>query len=284
VSDRRTVVAVLGSVNMDFIGPVEHFPDPGQTVLGGELATLPGGKGGNQAVAAARAGGHVRFFGAVGDDDTGRALTAHLLREGVDTAGLRTLPGVRSGVALITVAAGGENTIVVLPGANAQVPPADVTGADLLVCQLEIPLATVTATARQARAAGIPVLLNPSPATSLPADLLACVDVLVCNEGEAAALGEALADIPVVITTLGARGARCRTAGDSFEIPAPVVRPVDTTGAGDAFTGALALAWAQRRDPRDAVAFAAAAGALATTRPGAGTAAPTRAEIDALLR
>lgn len=280
-------IVVLGSINMDLVTTADHLPVPGETLLGNSFTTLTGGKGGNQAIAAARAGGAVTFIGAVGDDAFADRLRGALTAAGVSTDQLRTAPG-SSGIAAITVDAAAENSIVVVPGANARL--AGLTDLDrdvirsarMLVCQLEIPMVAVLSGAGIAAAAGVPVLLNPSPVRDLPADLLAAVHLLVVNEGEAAALGEqALAAVPHLVTTLGARGARYRGADDEFEVPAPRVEPVDTTGAGDAFAGALAVAWAGGAPPREAVQRACAAGALATQVHGAGS--PTAEQIDELV-
>ena len=281
-------IVVLGSVNMDLITTSERLPRPGETLLGLDFATGPGGKGANQAIAAAKAGGTVQFVGAVGSDDFGIRLRNALLSGGVGVEGLRTVPGP-SGIAAITVDAAAENTIIVVAGANSGVTgltAADISAigqAGLLVCQLEIPLEAVRAGVATAAAAGVPVLLNPSPVRELPAELLAGVTVLVVNQGEAEALGAgALAQVPHVITTLGGAGADYRGPDTSFHVDAPTVEAVDTTGAGDAFTGALAVAWSGGVDARTAVHRACAAGALATTRPGASTSSPSAAQIDQL--
>lgn len=237
-------------------------------------------------MAAAHAGGRVRMIGAVGDDEFGPALVGALDAAGVDTGRVRRVPGP-SGIALITVDDAAENTIVVVGGANAALTDLDpdhrtvIAAADLLVLQLETPLATVTAAARLAAGAGVPVLLNPSPVRPLPAELLAAVHILVVNEDEAAALGEIRTGGGHLITTLGAAGARYRGPAGEADATPPPVRAVDTTGAGDAFTGALAVAWSRGEDPAAALRRACAAGALATTRPGA--AAPTSADVDRLL-
>lgn len=279
-------IVVVGSLNMDLVVRAPRLPAPGETVAGSDFSTSPGGKGANQAVAAARAGGRVRMIGAVGDDGFGADLVGALDAAGVDTGRVRRVPGP-SGVALISVDDAAENTIVVVGGANAALTDLDaadraaITSADLLLLQLETPLPTVTAAARLAAAAGVPVLLNPSPVRPLPAELLAAVHILVVNEDEGAALGDIRPGGGHVITTLGAAGARYRgPAGDAAAVPPPV-RPVDTTGAGDAFTGALAVAWCRGATPAQALRRACAAGALATTRPGAG--APAAAEVDRLL-
>ncbi len=283
-------IVVLGSVNMDLVTTADHLPAAGETLLGRTFSTMPGGKGGNQAVAAARAGGAVLFIGAVGQDDFGSRLADSLARGGVSVDLLRHVPGP-SGIASITVDDGAENSIVVVQGANGTVvglTDADrdaVCAAGLLVCQLEIPMSAVVSAAGVAAAAGVPVLLNPSPARDLPAELLTCVSLLVLNEGEAAAIGtEAITGVPHVVTTLGAAGARYRGPEGSFDVRAPEVEALDTTGAGDAFTGALAVAWTSGLGPRESVEIACAAGALATMTPGAATSSPVRSAIDELVR
>src|SRR6185312_11116875 len=229
-------IVVVGSTNMDLITTTPSLPQPGQTLLGNNFHTTPGGKGGNQAVAVARAGGAVQFVGAVGRDDFGRALRDRLAAAGVGTDRLRAVEGP-SGIAAITVDARAENTIVVVPGANGTL-----TEAALVILQLEIPIETVVAAARAAADAGVTVLLNPSPVRDLPSDLVGAVTILVVNRGEADALGaDVLAAVPHVVTTLGGDGAVHRGPdGVETAVPAPNVEVVDTTGAGDAFTGALA--------------------------------------------
>lgn len=286
----RPRIVVLGSINMDLIATTATLPAPGQTVLGTSFATAAGGKGSNQAIAAARAGAAATFIGSVGADSFADELSATLSQAGVSTELLRRVGGP-SGIALITVDAAAENTIVVVPGANATVTDlseADrvaISTASILLAQLEIPLDTVTAGAIVAASAGVPVLLNPSPARELPAELLRSVTVLVVNEGEARVLGgDAVAAVPHVVTTLGAHGARYRGPdGRVLSVAAPRVDAMDTTGAGDAFTGALAVAWAEGASPEAALRQACAAGALATTKSGASTSSPTRAAIDALV-
>ncbi len=274
---------------MDLVTTVDHLPEPGQTLLGNTFSQIPGGKGGNQAIAAARAGGQVTFIGAVGDDDFAGQLADALATGGVSLELLRRIHGT-SGLAAISVDENAENTIIVIPGANGTV--SGLTDADrdvirdagILVCQLEIPLSAVVSAAGIASAAGVPVLLNPSPVRDLPAELLAGVTILVVNEGEAEALGEAaLAQVPHLVTTLGSTGARYRGPDEEFSVPAPKVDAIDTTGAGDAFTGALAVAWSQGAEPRVAIQRACAAGALAATKVGASSASPSGAEIDDLV-
>lgn len=281
-------IAVVGSVNIDLVAVTERIPSVGETILGTSFSTTPGGKGANQAIAAAKAGGSVTFVGAVGDDTFAVMLRRNLRDNGVDIACLREIPG-SSGVAVITVDARGQNNIVVVPGANASVTAltasdlAAIAAADVLVCQLEIPLTTVIAAAHHAVSSGTTFMLNPSPAQELPADLLDLVDVMIVNQTEAAQLGSAaLASVPHVVTTLGAAGADYRgPRGDVLHVDAPVVAAIDSTGAGDAFAGALAVAWTT--GPVPALGHACTAGALATTRIGASAASPTRAEIDAVV-
>jgi ribokinase len=301
-------VVVVGSTNLDLVVTTPTLPRPGETVLGNGFSTVPGGKGANQAVAAARAGARCAFVGAVGQDGFAEQLRASLVAAGVDVRRLRSVPGP-SGVALIAVDADAENLIVVAPGANAALTSLDdpdraaVEAADVLLCQLEVPIEAVVQAAGWARAAGTTVVLNAAPARRLPAELLDVVDLLVVNQGEAAVVAgtgddggepDALLDallrlVPRVVVTLGPRGVRyADRCGLRLEVPAPVVEAVDTTAAGDAFTGALAVAWAERGGPVEAAAvtaalgWACAAGAACARRPGASTALPDRAEIDDL--
>ncbi|MGW5319818.1 ribokinase [Nocardia thailandica] len=280
-------VVVLGSINMDLVLTCPRRPGPGETVLGDGFATVPGGKGANQAVAAARAGADVRLIGALGDDAFAAQLRETLTDAGVDIALVRTVPGP-SGVAGIVVDEAGENSIVVVAGANDAVgPPGDaeaaaIDGARILLCQLEIPIDAVLAAAARARAGGTLVALNPSPARALPDALWTAVDIAVVNTVEADQYGQAIARVPHLVTTLGADGVRYRGPdGAEVHVPAPTVTAVDTTGAGDAFTGALVADW--HRGVETALARAVIAGALAATRHGAIPALPTRAEVDRAL-
>ncbi|WP_280184089.1 ribokinase [Nocardia cyriacigeorgica] len=281
------VIAVLGSINMDLVTTTGRRPQPGETVLGSGFAMVPGGKGANQAIAAGRAGGRVEFIGAVGDDVFADELRATLRASGVGTARLRTVDGP-SGIAAIVVDASGENSIIVVGGANATVTElsdADrraIADADILLCQLEIPIGTVLTAARHAKANGTVVVLNPSPAQELPDELWTAIDVAVVNSGEFTELGAALDPVPHLVVTLGGDGARYRGPdGADIRVPGHPVQVVDTTGAGDTFTGALAVAW--HRGPAEAVRWACAAGALATTRLGASASIPTLEEIEAAL-
>ncbi|MDS1270288.1 ribokinase [Lipingzhangella sp. LS1_29] len=302
---------VVGSVNMDLVAYMTAAPAPGETVAGREFRTVPGGKGANQAIAAARAGAEVTFVGAVGDDvfadELGRSLTA----SGCDTSRLRRVPGA-SGVAHIRVADSGENSIVVVPGANASVRDLDATdtallaGQDALLLQLELPVSGVISAARAAREAGVATILTPAPVAHLPAELLTSVDLLVPNQHEAAAItGESdprraapalLEHVPAALITRGTEGALlARRGSTTVEVPAaePPAPVVDTTGAGDVFCAAFAVAQAERgRDAHahgehgenttaaEALRFAAAAAALCVTREGASSSLPWRDEID----
>lgn len=287
-------VLVAGSANIDFVVRAARIPAPGETVLGGDLSVVPGGKGANQAVACARAGGAATvMLAALGDDPF-----APLLEQSLRGAGV-TLAIVRSdrptGAALITVSDDAENAITVAPGANGALGPGDLPALDgfaWLVMQLETPLETVTAYARAAQAAGVGVLLNAAPARALPAALLDAVDVLVVNEeelaaivGERGSIAERLArtGVATAVVTLGGRGC-CALADGRFTLqPAFAVEPVDTTAAGDTFCGALAAALTADRPLAEAMRKGAAAAALATTRAGAQTSVPDRADVEALL-
>ncbi|UQX00707.1 ribokinase [Streptomyces sp. RerS4] len=291
-----TAIAVLGSTNMDLVAYVPKAPRLGETVTGREFRTVPGGKGANQAVAAARLGAEVVMIGAVGADGFGSRLRAALGAAGVETAALRTVEGA-SGTAHITVDDEGANSIIVIPGANAHVTglePGDesrIGACDSLLLQLELPLEAVLAGARAARAHGVRTILTPAPARPLPAELLADVDLLVPNEHEAAALtgltdprqaAEALLrEVPEVVVTLGAAGVLYAARGrEPLTVPARRVRAVDTTAAGDTFVGALAVALGEGRAVPDALAWASYAAALSVQRPGAQDSMPTRAEVE----
>ncbi|BAL92375.1 putative PfkB-family carbohydrate kinase [Actinoplanes missouriensis 431] len=292
-------VVVAGSANMDLVGLAPALPRPGETVLGDDFVMAPGGKGSNQAIAAARAGGATTFLGAIGSDAFGVTLGARLAAAGVDTGRVRTSYGA-SGVAVIMVDRAGENSILVSPGANRTFTglTADeqsvIAGADVLLCQQEIPMETVHAALRAGRAGGTRTILNAAPARDLPAGLLDEVDLLVVNEIEAraitgtevhdpAGMAALLALVPRVVLTLSGSGARFADRdGRDVHVPAFAVPVADTTAAGDAFTGALAVAWGEGRDLVDAVRWANAAGAVCVQRVGASTALPERAEIDRL--
>ena len=302
-------VVVVGSTNTDMTVRVPRIPVPGETVAGRNLQISGGGKGANQAVAAARAGAQVVFLTALGADHLGDQALASLTAEGIDVRFVRRVPGEASGIALIFVDDAGENVIAVAAGANACLQPDDVAPlasmmqhGDILLLQLEIPLLTVEAAARHAAAAGAWAVLNPAPARPLPDSLLANVTLITPNALEteqltgivpaddetlrqaAAALhGRGIRD---VLITLGSGGAFAseRDLSVSGLLPGFKVDALDTTAAGDVFNGALATALVEGRGPRDAISFANAAAAISVTRPGAQASAPRRAEIDAFLR
>jgi ribokinase len=299
-------VFVVGSSNTDMIIRVPHIPSPGETILGGEFSMAAGGKGANQAVAAARAGGRVTFLARVGDDFFGAEALKNLKADGINARFVLRDRRAASGVALINVGENGENSISVASGANALLAPEDVLraekalkGADIVLVQLETPVETVRAAAELASMRGIPIILNPAPARPLGDDLLKSVEIITPNEHEA----ELLTGLRVVseadarnaaarlrqrgpklaIITLGERG--CYASGDGFEgaVPAFKVRPADTTAAGDVFNGALAVALAERRPVPEALRFASGAAALSVTRHGAQPSAPMRREIEDFL-
>ena len=289
-------IVVAGSANMDLVGLAPRLPLPGETVLGDDFIMTPGGKGANQAIAAARAGAACTFLGAIGSDAFGVTIKARLNASGVDTENLRVSYGA-SGVAVIMVDRAGENSIIVSPGANSSfaglsaAETAVIAGSDVLVCQQEIPVETVIAAARAARDGGTRVILNAAPARELPPELIEMVDLLVVNEGEAQAVTGAaepdmtalLALVPRVVLTLGGAGSwYADREGRNERVPPCVVEVADTTAAGDAFTGALAVAWGEGRDVVEAVRWANAAGAASVRKVGASNALPTREEIDAL--
>ncbi len=282
---------------MDLVAYVDVAPASGETVQGREFRQIPGGKGANQAVAAARAGAEVAFLGAVGDDAFGVQLRTTLVDHGIEVSGLRTVAGT-SGVAHIVVEGDGANSIIVVPGANGTVTAlreGDIQlldGVRALLLQLETPMSGVVAAARAGRSLGATTVLTPAPARPLPPELLECVDVILPNQHEAAAitgqddperaLAALLETVPEAVVTLGADGVLYgRRGADPVRVPAVRVEPVDTTGAGDTFCGAFAVARAEGRDPETALRFAAKAAALSVRRHGASTSMPTRAEIDA---
>ena len=300
-------IAVVGSSNTDMIVELDRIPAPGETLLGRRFFMAHGGKGANQAVAAAKAGGRVAFLCRIGSDSFGDQALAQFKKHGILTAGVIRDRQSPSGVALIFVGAGGENSIAVASGANARLAPADVwkhrrliQSSAALVLQLETPIETVEAAAGIAYAHGIPVILNPAPARRLPARLLKKIAVLTPNETEAATLtgipirtardAKAAADalrgmgVGTVIVTLGAKGALLASAAGTRHIPGFKVKAVDTTAAGDTFNGALAVALAEGKEMADAVVFANAAAALSVTKPGAQPSLPSRSEIVRFLK
>jgi ribokinase len=297
---------VIGSSNTDLVIRVPRLPRPGETLLGGTFLSAAGGKGANQAVGAARAGGQVALIARLGHDNFGDQAIAGLRRDGVDVSCVFRDKHAASGAAMIFVARDGENSIAVAGGANARLSPADVKRATglirsgaLLVAQLETPLATVMAAALMAVKAGLQVVLNPAPARPLPNRLLGLISILTPNETEAERLtGIKVTDdasaarvcaklrargVGTVILTMGARGAFLATAGGHERVSGFKVKAIDSTAAGDIFNGALSVALTERKPLREAVRFANAAAALSVTRLGAQPSAPTRVEIDRFL-
>jgi ribokinase len=299
-------IVVIGSSNTDMIIKVDHIPRPGETVIGGTFSTAAGGKGANQAVAAARAGGRVTFIARVGDDMFGRQALDGFRADGIDVSHVIIDPDAPSGVASIFVDAKGQNSIAVAGGANANLSPDDIhnaadviAAADILVMQLETPVETVRAAAQIARDNAVTVILNPAPAQPLDKDLLKCISILTPNESEAELLTGIPVDSPqaaqkaadalrargvkVVIITMGEKGALLSTQNASAFVPAFKVDAVDATAAGDVFNGALAVAVAEGAPLPRAVRFASAAAALSVTKLGAQPSAPTRAVIEHMI-
>lgn len=310
----RPRVCVVGSVNMDLVVRAPRLPHAGETIIGGAYRTFPGGKGANQAVAAARMGSVVTFVGAVGDDPHGVKLRQTLESEGVNLEFLATRAGESTGLGLITVAESGENTIVVASGANTTVSTQQVQaargaieGCDVLLVQLEIPLASVATAVALAKGAGKAVVLNAAPARVLPAEIVKAVDAIIVNRSEAARLLSVEADTdpvrlqvrlpeigpPAVVMTLGAQGSILSHRGRPRRFTSPSIHAVDSTGAGDAFCGAFAALWPRvaRTPPRSAeelrevervMEVASAAGALAASKAGAIPSLPRFDDVMAL--
>ena len=290
------MILIAGSANLDFVVRAHHIPAPGETVLGQDFQTFPGGKGANQALACARAGGApTHFLTGLGADAFALPLEASLKGAGVQLHAVRP-QGLPTGTAFICVSDAGENAITVAPGANSSLRPVHLPALDgfsHLLMQLEIPLDTVEAYAQAAHAGGLCVVLNAAPARALPQNLLDVVDVLVVNEGELAALtgpsGDlaqrmAMLALPTLVVTLGARGCVARHLGVQYEQAAFAVDVVDSTGAGDTFCGALVAAWSMGADMATALRRASAAAALACTRMGAQSSVPSVDEVDQFLR
>jgi ribokinase len=295
-------IVVIGSLNHDLSLLAPRLPGPGETIIADGHFSGSGGKGANQAVAAARLGGDVAMIGMVGDDDHGKSLLAGLVMASVDVSGVGIHPEAPTGLAVITIGPDGENTIVGSSGANMELTPADVAdrrdlieGAALVIAQLEVPIETVVAAAEPTRGR---FLLNPAPARALPSELLVRIDVLIPNRSELGVLAdrpepveveETLAAVQAldldgdVVVTLGREGALLVTVGEATHHRAPQVDAVDATGAGDAFCGALAVRMSQGEPLSRAIPFAVAAGAVAVTRLGAQDAMPTLREVEAML-
>ena len=295
-------ILVVGSLNMDLVVRAPRFPAPGETISGEDLAIIPGGKGANQAVAASRLGAAVSMLGRVGSDVFGQSLLDNLIHNRVDVNRVQRDISA-TGTATIIVDAHGQNSIVLSPGANGKVMPADVADlpdAKILILQFEIPSETVLRAAQQAREKGMRVIVNPAPARTMDKALLESVDILVPNESELSLLtGETVTDIAsaetaarilmkqgagMVVVTMGARGSLAVTKNERFIAPSFNVEVVDTTAAGDAFIGGLAVSLVENKLLEKVLTFANACGALATTKFGAQPSLPIKDEVDEFLR
>ncbi len=299
-------IVVIGSSNTDMVVKSNHLPAPGETVLGGEFQMIPGGKGANQAVAAAMQGGQVSFVAKVGNDMFGEQAKAGFEQKGIDTSHVFTTENTPSGVALIMVDEDGENSISVALGANDELSISDIEGAvdlirdcEIVLIQLEIPIDSVSRAVELAKQYHKKVVLNPAPAQELSRELLEKVDIITPNESEAKILtGVEVHDvdsarnaarklrstgIPIVIITMGAKGAYVLSENIDALIPGFHVSVVDTTAAGDTFNGALAVALSEQTDLKDAILFANRAAAYSVTKMGAQTSAPTRSELSEFI-
>ncbi|MCA1993225.1 MAG: ribokinase [Coleofasciculus sp. S288] len=302
-----TKVIVFGSINMDLVTRTPRLPVAGETLQGTEFFTASGGKGANQAVAAARLGIPTQLVGRLGGDDFGRQLLAGLQASGVQIDGVLVDEATSSGVAIITVDGAGENTIVIIAGANGRIDEADIdrlksrlAGTAALLMQFEIPLSMVHSAALAARQAGVPVILDPAPVQDIPVELYPLVDIITPNQLEASQLVGFPVDgieaaqrasailrqrgVGTAIVKLGDRGVFCATTEETFFVPAFPVEAVDTVAAGDAFDGALAVALAEGLPLQQAVMWGAAAGALSATKAGAQPSLPDRKIFDAFLK
>ena len=303
ITKGKNKIVVVGSANMDMVISASHFPHPGETLTGYGFMTNHGGKGANQAVAAARLGADVSFIGKVGNDSFGQSTIEMLRNEGIDVSGLTVAEDAPTGVAIITTVPSGENTIIIEPGANAKLTTEDITQAKdlfaqaaIVLMQLETPIPTLIKAAEMAKRQGAYVVLNPAPATPLPAELLQNVDLLIPNETEAATIsGIEVAtdeDIPAamerlqtlgvqdVIVTLGSKGACTTIDGKMTTVPSRKVDAVDTTAAGDTFCGALCTALTQGKTLPEAMHYGCKAAAVSVTRRGAQMSMPYKEEIE----
>lgn len=296
-------ILVVGSANADLMIATPKLPNPGETVRGHDFLVAPGGKGANQAIAAARLGGDVGFIGSIGDDDFGRSIRKSLLDSGVDTARLCVRPNSATGVALIFSEACGENMIVIAAGANDFLLPADIDAAadaiaeaSIIVCQFESPAATIERLVNAAKLSGVPVLLNPAPARRMADEMVDGIRFLVPNRQELAHLTglptRTLADVEAaakallvrgaesVIVTLGREGVLRASVAGARVFPAPIVEAVDTTGAGDTFVGGFAAEWCRTSDVDAAISFAQRAAAYSVTGRGAQASMPWLSDLD----
>jgi ribokinase len=298
---KQARIVVVGSLNMDLVVRAPRHPQPGETIIGSDFATFPGGKGANQAVAAARLGGLVTMIGRVGDDLFGEALLTAAAADRIDTTFISKDPQARTGIGMITLDGAGQNTIVVASGANAcltaahvQAAEAAFQGAAVLLLQLETPLETISSAIELAHKHSLQVVLNPAPARELSQELLSNIDYLIPNQNELALLTgvatvpaavKTLKDIGVncVIVTMGGEGVTFTEDGELVYLPAYPVQVVDTVAAGDAFVGAFAVALTEGQGTGQAATWGNAAGALAVTRPGAQPSLPTRDELERFL-
>lgn len=281
-------VYVIGSINQDIVVGAERHPQPGETIHGTTLNYFPGGKGANQAVAAARAGVETIMIGAVGSDDSGRQLCQFLAENAISTAAIKSVESAPTGTAHITVASG-ENTIVVVAGANAELEPGDIEAlnfaeGDVAVAQFETSLKVTQCAFQKAKQAGAQTILNPAPAATVPAELLELTDYLIVNEHEFKIVFDQPLDLVpdfagTIIVTLGARGALLLAKGTRHEQSGVLSEAVDSTGAGDCFVGYFAAALVQKQSPEQALAWANAAAALSVTRPGAANSMPRAEEV-----
>ena len=293
-----TEILVVGSMNADLVVRTPRFPRPGETISGEDLQIIPGGKGANQAVAAARQGASVAMIGRVGNDSFGPVLINNLRNNNVDTTHVQTDAHAATSTAIIVVDANGQNSIVLSPGGNGKVSVADLTNVSfsdhqLLLLQLEIPVEAVISATQRAKESGLRVLLNPAPARSLPEELISLPDFILPNESELSLLtGQAVNTAKIllergarnVIVTLGANGALIVTGTQVIHIDTYQVDVVDTTAAGDAFIGGFASALLQNKSLEEAVCYGCARGALATTKFGAQPSLPTREEVERFIR
>ena len=292
----QITAVVVGSVNVDLVLRSSTLPGPGETVLARSLVRIPGGKGGNQAVALSRLGADTSIIGCVGDDVDGQWSRMQLDAEGVDTSYLVSEPSASTGVAVVALSDAGENQILVVPGANFSAPDVFIEGADVVIAQLEIPLETVALAMSRGRAAGALTVLNAAPAREVSDEVLADVHILIVNELEARAMspgpgGAAHAALRLlergpraVVVTLGGEGALAAVGGEVLRVPAMKVRDViDTTGAGDCFVAALATAWVRGDDVVTGLRYATTASGLSIQKLGAQASLPTHDEVAAVV-